>query len=281
MSHPANRIRIPDLQRKKKLGQKISMLTAYDATMARLLDRAGVDALLVGDSLGMVILGYDTTIPVTLDAMIHHARAVSRGAERAFVVADMPFLSWQASDADAIRNAGRLMQDGGVSAVKIEGGLHAADIVRRLVDIGIPVMAHIGLVPQAIHQLGGYRVAGRTQDQADRLVEDARALEQAGAFAIVLECIPAEVAAAVTAKLAIPTIGIGAGPHCDGQVLVSYDAFGLYDEIAPKFVKQYAHLGDEMIAAAKQYIAEVEHGKFPDAEHSFRFPATASRTHGE
>src|ERR1700733_260867 len=276
--HSTGRVRIPDLQRKKKLGQKITMLTAYDATMARLLDRAGVHALLVGDSLGMVILGHETTIPVTLDAMIHHARAVSRGAERAFVVADMPFLTWQASRADAVRNAGRLMQDGGVSAVKIEGGLHAADTVRRLVDIGIPVMAHIGLVPQAIHQMGGYRVAGRTQDEADRLVEDARALEQAGAFAIVLECIPAEVAAAVTAKLAIPTIGIGAGPHCDGQVLVSYDAFGLYDEIAPKFVKQYAHLGEEMIAAAKQYIAEVEHGEFPDAEHSFRFPAsTASR----
>jgi 3-methyl-2-oxobutanoate hydroxymethyltransferase len=272
------RIRIPDLQRKKKLKQKITMLTAYDATMARLLDRAGVDALLVGDSLGMVILGQETTIPVTLDAMVHHARAVSRGAERAFVVADMPFLSWQASQADAIRNAGRLMQEGGVSAVKIEGGLHATDTVRRLVEIGIPVMAHIGLVPQAIHQLGGYRVAGRTQDEADRLVEDALALEQAGAFAIVLECIPAEVAAAVTTKLAIPTIGIGAGPHCDGQVLVSYDAFGLYDAIAPKFVKRYAHLGDEMVAAAKQYIAEVEHGEFPDPEHSFRFPtSTASR----
>jgi 3-methyl-2-oxobutanoate hydroxymethyltransferase len=271
-----NRIRIPDLQRKKKLGQKITMLTAYDATMARLLDRAGVDALLVGDSLGMVILGHDTTIPVTLDAMVHHATAVSRGAERAFVVADMPFLSWQASPADAIRNAGRLMQEGGVSAVKIEGGLHAADSVRRLVEIGIPVMAHIGLVPQAVHQLGGYRVAGRTQDEADRLVEDAMALEQAGAFGIVLECIPAEVAAAVTAKLTIPTIGIGAGPHCDGQVLVSYDAFGLYDEIAPKFVKQYAHLGDEMIAAAKQYIAEVEQGEFPDLEHSFRFPTASS-----
>jgi 3-methyl-2-oxobutanoate hydroxymethyltransferase len=269
-------IRIPDLQRKKKLGQKITMLTAYDATMARLLDRAGVDTLLVGDSLGMVILGQETTIPVTLDAMVHHARAVSRGAERAFVLADMPFLSWQASQADAIRNAGRLMQEGGVSAVKIEGGLHAADTVRRLVEIGIPVMAHIGLVPQAVHQLGGYRVAGRTQEEADRLVEDARALEQAGAFAIVLECIPAEVAAAVTKKLAIPTIGIGAGPHCDGQVLVSYDAFGLYDEIAPKFVKQYARLGDEMVAAAKRYIAEVEHGEFPDPEHSFRFPASAA-----
>jgi 3-methyl-2-oxobutanoate hydroxymethyltransferase len=275
MSQPS-RIRIPDLQRKKKLGQKITMLTAYDATMARLLDRAGVDALLVGDSLGMVILGHDTTIPVTLDAMVHHARAVSRGAERAFVVGDMPFLSWQASRADAVRNAGRLMQEGGVSALKIEGGLHAAETIQHLVEIGIPVMAHIGLVPQAIHQLGGYRVAGRTQDEADRLVEDALALEQAGAFAIVLECIPAEVAAAVTTKLAIPTIGIGAGPHCDGQVLVSYDAFGLYDEMTPKFVKQYAHLGDEMIAAAKQYIAEVEQGEFPDTEHSFRFPATSA-----
>ena len=278
MSQPS-RIRIPDLQRKKKLGQKITMLTAYDATMARLLDRAGVDALLVGDSLGMVILGHDTTIPVTLDAMVHHARAVSRGAERAFVVGDMPFLSWQASRADAVRNAGRLMQEGGVSALKIEGGLHAAETIQHLVEIGIPVMAHIGLVPQAIHQLGGYRVAGRTQDEADRLVEDALALEQAGAFAIVLECIPAEVAAAVTTKLVIPTIGIGAGPHCDGQVLVSYDAFGLYDEMTPKFVKQYAHLGDEMIAAAKQYIAEVEQGEFPDTEHSFRFPATSAALH--
>jgi len=278
MSQPS-RIRIPDLQRKKKLGQKITMLTAYDATMARLLDRAGVDALLVGDSLGMVILGHDTTIPVTLDAMVHHARAVSRGAERAFVVGDMPFLSWQASRADAVRNAGRLMQEGGVSALKIEGGLHAAETIQHLVEIGIPVMAHIGLVPQAIHQLGGYRVAGRTQDEADRLVEDELALEQAGAFAIVLECIPAEVAAAVTTKLAIPTIGIGAGPHCDGQVLVSYDAFGLYDEMTPKFVKQYAHLGDEMIAAAKQYIAEVEQGEFPDTEHSFRFPATSAALH--
>jgi 3-methyl-2-oxobutanoate hydroxymethyltransferase len=276
MSQLTTRVRIPDFHRKKKLGQKITMLTAYDATMARLLDRAGVDALLVGDSLGMVILGHETTIPVTLDAMIHHARAVSRGAERAFVVADMPFLTWQSSSADAIRNAGRLMQEGGVSAVKIEGGLYAADTVRRLTDIGIPVMAHIGLVPQAIHQLGGYRVAGRTQEQADRLIEDAHTLEQAGAFAIVLECIPVEVAAAITAKLAIPTIGIGAGPHCDGQVLVSYDAFGLYDGLAPKFVKQYANLGDEMIAAAKQYIAEVERGEFPDAEHSFRFPASTA-----
>lgn len=278
MSYSADRLRIPDLHRKKKLGQKITMLTAYDATMARLMDRAGVDALLVGDSLGMVILGHDTTIPVTLDAMIHHARAVSRGAERAFVIADMPFLSWQASEADAIRNAGRLMQEGEVSAVKIEGGLHAADTIHRLVEIGIPVMAHVGLVPQAIHQLGGYRVAGRTQHEADRLVDDAQALEHAGAFAVVLECIPAEVSAAITSKLAIPTIGIGAGPHCDGQVLVSYDALGLYDAIAPKFVKRYAHLGDEIISAVKQYISEVEHGEFPDPEHSFRFPAsTASR----
>jgi 3-methyl-2-oxobutanoate hydroxymethyltransferase len=273
------RVRIPDLQRKKKLGQKISMLTAYDASMARLLDRAGIDMLLVGDSLGMVILGHETTIPVTLDDMVHHARAVSRGTERAFVVADMPFLSWQASPADAIRNAGRLMQEGGVSALKIEGGLHAADTLRRLAEIGIPVMAHIGLEPQSVHQLGGYHVAGRTQEEADRLVEDALALEQAGAFGIVLECIPAEVAAAITSKLAIPTIGIGAGSHCDGQVLVSYDAFGLYDAIAPKFVKQYAQLGDEMIAAAKRYIEEVQHGEFPDLEHSFRFPTpTGSRS---
>jgi 3-methyl-2-oxobutanoate hydroxymethyltransferase len=281
MPQPSARVRIPDLQRKKTLGHKIAMLTAYDATMARLLDRAGVDMLLVGDSLGMVILGHETTIPVTVDDVIHHARAVTRGAERAFVVADMPFLSWQASQADAIRNAGRLMQEGGVSAIKIEGGLPAVDTVHRLVDIGIPVMAHIGLVPQAIHQMGGYRLAGRTQEEADRLIEDALAIEQAGAFSIVLECIPVEVAAAITSKLAIPTIGIGAGPHCDGQVLVSYDAFGLYDAMAPKFVKPYANLGDEMVAAAKQYIAEVERGEFPDPEHSFRFPSSAIRSHGE
>lgn len=269
-------LRIPDLHRKKKLGQKITMLTAYDATMARLLDRAGIDVLLVGDSLGMVIQGHETTIPVTLDAMVHHSSAVARGAERAFVVADMPFLSWQASEAEAIRNAGRLIQEGGAAAVKIEGGLHAAETVHRLAEIGIPVMAHVGLVPQAIHQMGGYRLTGRTQEQADRLIEDARALELAGAFAIVLECIPAEVAAAITAKLAIPTIGIGAGPHCDGQVLVSYDAFGLYDAIMPKFVKRYAKLGDEMVVAAQQYIAEVERGEFPDPEHSFRFSASAA-----
>ncbi len=275
MTNHRARVRIPDLIRKKTLGQKISMLTAYDATMARLLDRAGIDALLVGDSLGMVIMGHETTIPVTLEAMIHHAQAVSRGTQRALVIADMPFLTYQVSAADAVRNAARLIQQGGVSAVKLEGGVPVADRVRRLVDAGIPVMGHIGLTPQSVHQLGGYRTVGKTEGEAGQLMEDARALEAAGAFAVVLECIPPEVAGAITAQLAVPTIGIGAGPQCDGQVLVSYDAFGLFDELAPKFVKQYADLGDRMIEAARQYIAEVEQGQFPAPEHSFRAPAGA------
>ncbi|HWB95165.1 MAG TPA: 3-methyl-2-oxobutanoate hydroxymethyltransferase [Bryobacteraceae bacterium] len=277
MSSAATRVRIPDLVRKKALGQKITMLTAYDATMARLLDRAGVDALLVGDSLGMVIQGYETTIPVTLDAIIHHARAVTRGATRAFVVADMPFLTYQASVGDAIRNAARLLQEGGVSAIKMEGGAPLAPTVERLVQAGVPVMGHIGLTPQSVHQLGGYRAVGKTEDEAGRLVEDAHALQSAGAFAIVLECIPTETAAAITEQLQIPTIGIGAGPQCDGQVLVSYDAFGIYDAMVPRFVKQYARMGEEMVAAAKQYIADVEAQRFPAAEHTIHTPAVKEK----
>ena len=241
------------------------MLTAYDATMARLLDRAGIDVLLVGDSLGMVILGHETTVPVTLEDMIHHSRAVAQGARRALVVADMPFLTYQVTAEEAIRNAGRLMQEGGAEAVKLEGGAFIAETVRRLVEVGIPAMGHIGLTPQSVHRLGGFRIVGKTEPEAARLLSDAQALEAAGAFAIVLECIPEAVAAAITAQLKIPTIGIGAGPHCDGQVLVSYDAFGLFDEFTPHFVKQYATLGADMVAAAKQYIAEVEEGRFPVA----------------
>jgi 3-methyl-2-oxobutanoate hydroxymethyltransferase len=241
--------------------------------MARLLERAGIDALLVGDSLGMVILGHETTIPVTLDAMVHHARAVANGAKRALVIADMPFLTYQASVAEALRNAGRLIQEGGASAVKLEGGVTMAETVQRVVEAGIPVMGHIGLTPQAIHHLGGYRTVGKTDREAQRLLEDAGSLEVAGAFAVVLECIPPDLAAAITAKLAIPTIGIGAGPHCDGQVLVSYDAFGLFDELTPRFVKQYARLGEEIVAAAKQYITEVSEERFPAAEHAVRLSA--------
>jgi 3-methyl-2-oxobutanoate hydroxymethyltransferase len=268
MPQRTTRVRVPDFLKKKKQGRKITILTAYDATMAHLLDEAGVDALLVGDSLGMVILGYDTTLPVTLDAMVHHTRAVANGAKRALVIADMPFLTYQVSAEDALRNAGRLIQEGGAAAVKIEGGVPIAPTVARLVEAGIPVMGHVGLTPQSVHRFGGYRPVGRTEQEAEVLLEGARALERAGAFSIVLECIPDEVAAAITAELTIPTIGIGAGAACDGQVLVSYDAFGLFDAIAPRFVKQYARLGEQMVAAARQYIAEVEQGQFPAPEHS-------------
>ena len=262
------KVRIPDLAEKKRSGQRITMLTAYDATMARLMDRAGIDVLLVGDSLGMVVLGHDTTIPVTLEAMIHHTRAVCKGAGRALVVADMPFLTYQVSVAEAVRNAGRLMQEGGASGVKLEGGRSIVDVVRRLVDIGIPVMGHIGLTPQSVHKLGGYHPVGASPEEADQLMDDARALEQNGAFAIVLESLPASVAQTITAELKIPTIGIGAGIHCDGQVLVCYDAFGLFDEFVPRFVKRYANLGEQMVEATRQYIDDVREGRFPGPEHS-------------
>lgn len=260
------RVRAPDLKEKKRRGEKIAVLTAYDATMARLLDRAGIDILLVGDSLGMVVLGHETTLPVTLDAMVYHTQAVSRGASRALVVADMPFLSYQVSVAEAVRNAGRLIQEGGAAAVKIEGGAPVLDVAKRLTDIGIPVMGHLGLLPQSVHQLGGFRPQARLEGDAERLIDDARALEQAGAFSMVLESIPHEVARLVTAAVTIPTIGIGAGPHCDGQVLVSYDAFGLFDGAVPPFVKQYARLAETIAAAAKAYAEEVRDGRFPAPE---------------
>jgi 3-methyl-2-oxobutanoate hydroxymethyltransferase len=263
MPAPTKRVRIPDLKDRKRGGGKIVMLTAYDATMARLLDRAGVDVLLVGDSLGMVIMGCDTTLPVTLEVMLHHTRAVSRGATRALVVADMPFLTYQAGTPDAVRNAGRLIQDGGAAAVKVEGGRPVVETVARLVDVGIPVMGHLGLIPQSVHQLGGFRPQARDEQDAEALLRDAKALESAGAFALVLESIPAHVARAVTAELSIPTIGIGAGPHCDGQVLVSYDVFGLYEGPLPPFVKQYAHLGKTMVAAAKAFADDVRQGRYP------------------
>ena len=244
-------------------GEKIAVLTAYDATMARLLERAGVDALLVGDSLGMVVLGHDSTIPVTLDDMVHHTRAVVRGASRAFTVADMPFLTFRTGIADAVRNAGRLIQEGGASAVKLEGGAAIADAVRALVDAGIPVMGHLGLLPQSVNQLGGYRKQATTRAEADTLLQDAQALQSAGAFAVVLESIPADVAKAVTGALSIPTIGIGAGPDCDGQVLVSADMLGLFDGFVPSFVKQYAQLSDLVVDAARTYVSDVREGRFP------------------
>ena len=252
------------------------MLTAYDFLLARILDEAGVDILLVGDSVGMVLLGYETTLPVTLDMMIHHSQAVSRGTQRALVVADMPFLSYQVSVSEAVRNAGRLIQEGGVAAVKIEGGSIMAEVTSRLVEVGIPVMGHLGLLPQSVHQLGGFRVQARDKAGAEELLEDAKILEEAGAFSIVLESIPADVAQRVTSQLTIPTIGIGAGPHCDGQVLVSHDALGLSQGHAPSFVKQYAELGAEVKKAAEAYISDVRDGHFPSQEHCFQGGAESS-----
>jgi 3-methyl-2-oxobutanoate hydroxymethyltransferase len=259
------RIRVPALREMKARGEKIAMLTAYDALMARALDRAGVDILLVGDSLGMVLMGCETTLPVTLDIMTHHTRAVSRGTQRALVVADMPFLTYQVSAAEALRNAGRLIQEGGAHAVKLEGGAPYAETVARLTAAGIPVMGHLGLVPQSVHQIGGFRRQATSPEDAARLLDDARALEQAGAFAIVLECIPAELAMTVTAALAIPTIGIGAGPHCDGQVLVTHDALGLTGDAAPSFVKRFAQLGEALSAGVRGYVDEVKDGRYPAA----------------
>ncbi len=264
-------IRAPELKEKKRRGEKIVMLAVYDATMARLLDQAGIDVLLVGDSLGMVIMGCETTLPVTLEAMLHHTRAVSRGARRALVVADMPFLSYRVGVEEAIRSAGCLLQEGGAAAVKVEGGSQPViEVTARLVEAGIPVMGHLGLLPQSVHQLGGFRVQARSEEDAERLLEHARAIESAGAFAVVLESVPAEVAAAVTAELSIPTIGIGAGPDCDGQVLVSYDVFGLCGDAVPRFVKLYAQLGEEMVRAAKAYAEDVREGRFPGAGQTVR-----------
>jgi len=254
-------VRVPDLRQKKQAGEKIAMLTAYDATMARLLDRAGVDVILVGDSLGTVILGQPNTLAVTLEAMIHHTAAVTRGTERALVVADMPFLTYQVSVAEAVRNAGRLLKEGGAAAVKLEGGRPILDVVRRLVDVGIPVMGHIGLQPQSVHMLGGYARRAVGPDEAVALAEDAVALEEAGAFAIVLEAIPPTVARTVTSRVGVPTIGIGSGPDCDGQVLVSYDMLGLFE--GPSFVKQYANLAADVTAATRAYVDDVRAGTYP------------------
>ena len=258
-------MRVPDLKECKRRGEKIVMLTAYDATMARLLDRAGVDVLLVGDSVGMVVLGHENTLSVTLEEMIHHTRAVSRGAGRALVVADMPFLTYQVTPDEAVRNAGRLLKEGGAAAVKIEGGKPVLDVVRRLVDVGIPVMGHLGLLPQSIHKVGGYIRQATRPDEAEALLADAAAVEEAGAFALVLEAVPAAVARAVTAHVGIPTIGIGAGPECDGQVLVSHDMLGLFDRFVPPFVTQYANLAETIVAATQKYADDVRAGRYPQA----------------
>jgi 3-methyl-2-oxobutanoate hydroxymethyltransferase len=260
MAKQPKQVRIPEILEKKRRGEKIAVLTAYDATMARLIDRAGVDILLVGDSLGSVIMGRPTTLEVTMDIMVHHTRAVAEGARQALIVADLPFLSYQASIADAVRNAGRLLSEGQAHAVKLEGGRSMQDTVARLVEIGIPVMGHIGMTPQSVNRFGGHRRRPATETGA--MIADAKAIEQAGAFSIVIESVPPESAKAVTDAVAIPTIGIGAGPHCDGQVLVSYDAFGLFDD-APSFVKRYADLASIITQAAREFAEEVRTGRFP------------------
>jgi len=260
---------VTDLVAKKAANEKITMLTAYDASFATMLDQAGVDILLVGDSLGMVLLGYESTVPVTMAEMLHHARAVRRGVKRAVLVGDMPFLSYQVDVVSAIRNAGRFMKEAGCDAAKLEGGLEVCDTVRALVRAGIPVMGHIGLTPQTAGQLGGFKVQGNDLASARKLLEAARALALAGAWAVVLECVPDELARVITAKIAIPTIGIGAGPGCDGQVLVTHDLVGLFEKFVPRFVKQYANLAPRIREAVAGFVAEVHSGAFPDAAHSF------------
>lgn len=263
------RVTIHQLQDMKRRGERFAMLTAYDYSMARLLDEAGVPVLLVGDSLGVVMLGYENTLPVTMDDMVRHTQAVARGARRAMVVADMPFMSYQVSPEEALRNAGRLIQEGGAHAVKLEGGSAMQATVRRIVECGIPVMGHIGLTPQSIHQLGGYKVQGKTLDAASRLLADALALEEAGAFSIVLECVPAPLAARITQRLRIPTIGIGAGPDCDGQVQVVHDILGLFTDFVPRHARRFAEIGERIKEAARQYVAEVASGTFPTSKESF------------
>jgi 3-methyl-2-oxobutanoate hydroxymethyltransferase len=276
----ATKVTIHTLRQMKERGEKIAMLTAYDATFARLLDEAGADVLLVGDSLGMVVQGHDTTLPVTLDEISYHCRAVVRGARRAHVVGDMPFMSYQASWEQGITNAGKLMKEGNCHSVKLEGGAVHAELVHRLVNAGIPVMGHIGLTPQSYHQLGGFKVQGREVGGRERLLSDARTLEQAGVYAIVLEAIPADIARDITEAVAVPTIGIGAGTGCDGQVLVSYDALGMDETFKPRFVRRYATLGATIKQAIAHYVSDVRAGAFPSDAESFSIAenkATPSR----
>ena len=256
------------LRQKKERGEPITMLTGYDYPTALAEDQAGVDVILVGDSLGMVVLGYPTTLPVTMDEMLHHCRAVARGAKSALLVGDMPFMSYQASVEEAVRNAGRFLQQAGMDTVKLEGGRERADAVRAIVGAGIPVMGHLGLTPQSINQLGGFRTQGKNAAAAKRLLEDALLLEEAGCYSIVLESVPTRLAEFISKKLSIPTIGIGAGIGCDGQVLVSHDLLGLFDRFTPKFVKKYADLNGEMKRAFGEYLADVQARQFPAAEHS-------------
>jgi 3-methyl-2-oxobutanoate hydroxymethyltransferase len=260
---------VQDIILMKKKGERISMLTAYDASLAALIDTAGVDLILVGDSLGNVLLGYDSTIPVTMEDMLHHCKAVRRGTQNALLVGDMPFLSYQVSVTEAIINGGRFLKEAGCDAVKLEGGTEVCDTVKALVKAGISVMGHIGLTPQTASQLGGYKVQGKDTESARRLLQSARDLEAAGAFSIVLECIPAQLSELITKTVSIPTIGIGAGLHCDGQVLVTHDMVGMFDKFIPSFVRQYANLAPQIKQAVASYCDEVKNGTFPSEKHSF------------
>lgn len=262
------KITIPEIMQMKQEGRKVTVLTAYDYPTARLVDEGGVDAILVGDSAGVVFSGYENTLPVTMDEMLYHVKAVTRARPRALVVADMPFMACQCGETQALKNCGRMLQEGRAEAVKIEGGANMAAIIRAVTEMDIPVMGHVGLTPQSVHRMGGYRVQGR-KDQAERIIEDALAVQAAGAFAVVLEGIPSKLAARITEQLTIPTIGIGAGPACDGQVLVIHDILGLCEKYSPKFVKRYADLSPIIAQAARQYVSEVKEGLFPTEEHSF------------
>ncbi|MBN1160541.1 MAG: 3-methyl-2-oxobutanoate hydroxymethyltransferase [Dehalococcoidales bacterium] len=263
------RVTINQIKEMKQKGEKIVMLTSYDYSTAKLVEDVGVPMILVGDSLGMVVLGYETPIPVSMDVMIHHTKAVVRGTSKALIVGDMPFMTYHTSTEDAMRNAARFIQEAGAQAVKLEGGVIVADRVKRIVECGIPVMGHLGLTPQSVYQLGGLKVQAKSIDAAARLIDDAIALEQAGAFAIVLEAIPFKLAQLVTKKVSVPTIGIGAGPYCDGQVQIINDILGLFTEFVPKHAKQYAKLADAMTGAVTEYYNEVRSGKFPTEKHSF------------
>lgn len=268
-SAPMRRVTTRRLQDMKKQGKRISCLTAYDALIARILDEAGIDLILVGDSLGNIVQGHETTIPVTLDDIIYHTKAVVKGVQRALVVADMPFMSYQVSPEEAFRNAGRLMKEAGASAVKVEGGHRVCEAVRRMTEAGIPVMAHLGLTPQSINQFGSYRARGQNTEEAEEMLRDAKELEEAGAFAVVLEKIPMELAQKITESLTIPTIGIGAGPHCDGQILVYSDMLGLTVDFSPRFVRRYDSLHKRVDDSVSRYIQDIQNGNFPDESESY------------
>ena len=274
------RVTIPQLTEWKKNQRKITALTAYDYTFARLLDESGIDVILVGDSAGMVAMGYENTLPVTMDEMIHHTRGVRRGVQQALLVGDMPFMSYHTSAEDTIRNAGRFIQEGGAEAVKMEGGSRVLDKISAVIQAGISVMGHVGLTPQSVHQFGGYRVQGKNYLDARQIKKDGLDLQKAGVFSLVLEGIPMELAAKITAELEIPTIGIGAGPHCDGQILVTQDMLGMNLDFAPKFIKKYGELGTAIRSAVQDYVDEVQSGGFPDEAHSYHLKKEKLRSVG-